>query len=132
MHLDVLFHTNIEFILNFNDRVIPVNSYDRHIRISYTPDYSLRYRLSFECDNLAVIKNPIQVNKFIFDDFWCVQGKKIAFGKNIYFDSYLQYASQHNLVIDHNVFNNDLLCFTGKLEFSFTHPIYKFLDETLR
>lgn len=131
MKVEIYHSAFLDFEIKFEDRTISVPVGNNLTTIYYDPEYHRTYNIEVCCHNINVINNPITITKIIFDDFWVKEGNRIAFGKNQYSSEYLEYARLNNIDVDLSVTDNSVLFFMGKLIFSFSHPIFKFYENSL-
>lgn len=130
MDLEIYYHAPIGFNIKFEDQLIVITKNSNYQKISYVPEIR-EYNLRFCCDNIAIANNPVVVKSIVFDNFWKISGKKIARGRNIYTEDYKKYAVDNNLTIDYSVVDNHQLFFTGELIYTFSHPVYEYVEKTL-
>ena len=130
MDLEIYYHAPIGFNIKFEDQLIAITKNSNYQKISYIPEIR-EYNLRFFCFDIAVTNNPVVIETIVFDNFWRISGEKIARGRNVYTEEYKKYAVDNSLYIDYSVANNNQLFFTGVLIYTFSHPIYKYVEKTL-
>lgn len=130
MYLEIYYHAPIGFNIKFEDQLIYITKNSNYQKINYIPEIK-EYNLRFCCDDIAVTNNPVVIETIVFDNFWRISGEEIARGRNVYTEEYKKYAVDNSISIDYSVVNNHQLFFTGELIYTFSHPIYKYVEKTL-
>ena len=129
MFFDLYYTSELDFTLRFDDKVFNCKPDENKVRVEYTPIIGKDYLIEICCTNIEVLSKSIVINKLQFDNFWVFEGNKISFGTNTYSQEYLNYVKNKNIDLDLHVSDNNVLFFTGKLIFKFSHPIYKFYEK---
>jgi hypothetical protein len=135
MIVSMFFDAGVDFQLLFNgqeDIVVDISKDKSVIHIEYNPIYSKSYTLTVSCSDPAVRNNPVVVTQIVFDRYWRQQDGKLASGCNYYDQAHIDWAKDNGVELDYTVMDNQILFFTGKLVFTYTHPIYKHIEKTLR
>ena len=127
MQLDISFCAKTNFEILFEEQHFDVDQSSQCLTINYKPKFQTRYNLIVRCSNPMIRSNHVEITKLQFDNFWCLEGNKVAIAKNVYDIKYMEYAKIHNIEIDYTVENNNLLFFTGNLVYTFYHPITDFI-----
>jgi hypothetical protein len=127
MIIEIKFTAEIDFVIELNGAAYQIKKQSTSVRLEYIPEFNKTYTLSIISTDFKILEYPITIIELIFDDFWSLTGNRVSRGSNIYDDSYIKYASDNNINISHEVHDNCILFFTGRLDFTFTHPIYETL-----
>jgi hypothetical protein len=130
MKIEIFYEAKSDFTLAFEDRLFSVPAGCKSITVEYDSfDHDKTYSFSIESSNPIILTKNVLISKIIFDDFWELVDDQVAFGANTYFDSYVRYANIHNLKLDREIRDNNMLCFMGRIDFKFRHPIRDFIHE---
>ena len=126
MQLEIFFNAEIDFKLTFETQQFDMAAGIYSKIIEYIPmyDYGKQYNLSVSCHDPLICTKNVKITKIIFDEFWELEGTKVAIGKNVYSNNYIPSSASS---IDYTVNDNNVLFFTGELIYTFYHPIQDFI-----
>lgn len=101
-------------------RVTP--GHDVSVDLEYVPNYGCNYRLFAQTDDLKIATAPSAIVSIGFDKFFTFKSLLIYQGHNVYSAEYIEHCRTNHVSIDTTVDDNNLLFFTGSLDYTITHP----------
>jgi hypothetical protein len=90
--------------------------------LEYVPKYGCNYRLFAQTNDPRIITAPSAIVSIGFDRFFTFKSLLIYKGHNVYSDEYIEHCRTNHVTVDTTVNDNNLLFFTGSLDYTITHP----------